>query len=115
VHVARLGLDRVVPREMVINLMPPWAGESLEFLAAVATQSVAESVEQHHRTVVVGEARRAVLEERLGAKGADAWERAHGEHGTDDVPPPPPPSCTERTRLVHPSVLIGHVSSLPPY
>jgi len=115
VHVARLGLDRVVPREMVINLMPPWAGESLEFLAAVATQSVAESVEQHHRTVVVGEARRAVLEERLGAKGADAWERAHGEHGTDDVPPPPPTSCTERTRLVHPSVLIGHVSSLPPY
>ena len=82
-HFARRGLDRVVPREMVVNLMPPWAGESLEFLAAVVTQSVAESVELHHRTVVVGEARRAVLEERLGAKGVDAWERAHGEQADD--------------------------------
>ena len=27
--------------------------------------------------------------------------------------PPPPPSRTKWTRLVHPSVLIGHVSSLP--
>jgi len=30
-------------------------------------------------------------------------------------PPPPPPSRTNWTRLVPPSVLIGHVSSLTPY
>ena len=29
-------------------------------------------------------------------------------------PPPPPPSRTKWTRLVHPSVLTGHVSSLQP-
>ena len=29
--------------------------------------------------------------------------------------PPPPPSRTNWTRLVHPSVLTGHVSSLLPY
>ena len=28
-------------------------------------------------------------------------------------PPPPPPSRTKWTRLVHPSVLTGHVSSAP--
>ena len=31
------------------------------------------------------------------------------------APPPPPPSRTKWTRLVHPSVLIGHVSSLSPW
>ena len=30
-------------------------------------------------------------------------------------PPPPLPSRTKWTRLVHPSVLTGHVSSIPPY
>jgi hypothetical protein len=30
-------------------------------------------------------------------------------------PPPSPPSRTKWTRLVHPSVLTGHVSSIPPY
>jgi hypothetical protein len=30
------------------------------------------------------------------------------------LPPPPPPSRTKWTRLVHPSVLTGHVSSLSP-
>ena len=34
------------------------------------------------------------------------------EVDADWVPPPPPPSRTKWTRLVHPFVLIGHVSSL---
>ena len=31
--------------------------------------------------------------------------------GPETLPPPPPPSRTKWTRLVHPSVLTGHVSS----
>ena len=45
------------------------------------------------------------------------WARALGKGGAAfgtlrDLVPPPPPSRTKWTRFVHPSVLIGHVSSL---
>jgi len=40
---------------------------------------------------------------------------AAGVVGGGRAPPPPPPSRTKWTRLVHPSVPSGHVSSIPPY
>ena len=76
-----------------------------------------------------GDARvRAVLEEAL--RGAAEAPRGGGAPGTGagsregrlrawmravEPPPPPPPSRTKWTRLVHPSVPSGHVSSIPPY
>ena len=48
-----------------------------------------------------------------GAEGTEGAEVAEGAEGADATSPPPPssPSRTKWTRLVHPSVLIGHVSS----
>jgi len=46
-----------------------------------------------------------------------AWHRGVGSlwrYGLNP-PPPPPPSRTDWTRLVHPLVLTGHISSLPSY
>ena len=64
-----------------------------------------------------------------GAKWAStlAAAAAQGEDNWQDIcakvcrvpraprPPPPSPSRTNWTRFVHPPVLIGHVSSIPPY
>jgi hypothetical protein len=64
-------------------------------------------------------ASRSVSAFRHGAWGAAdrALVDAHGSFepahcGAGGPPPPPPPSRTKWTRLVHPSVLTGHVSSL---
>jgi len=58
---------------------------------------------------------------RAGGAQASLSVRARVDRRVDDVrcsdacrPTPPPPSRTKWTRLVHPSVLIGHVSSLCP-
>jgi hypothetical protein len=42
----------------------------------------------------------------------DWWLWRTDNHKVANSPPPSPPSRTKWTRLVHPSVLIGHVSSL---
>ena len=47
---------------------------------------------------------------RLSVAASESGQR---EKGVPRRAASPPPSCTERTRLVPPSVLIGHVSSLP--
>ena len=48
-----------------------------------------------------------LLEIRRYVGMQEVWRR----RGVRQRPPPPPPSRTKWTRLVHPSVLIGHVSS----
>jgi hypothetical protein len=58
---------------------------------------------------------------RVGGKAGSrarvrGWRCSSGSRlGRDVPPPPPPPPHTKWTRLVPPSVQIGHVSSLPPY
>ena len=50
---------------------------------------------------------------RMNTDAAVDLERAMGPLRPKRSPPPPPPSRTKWTRLVHPSVLIGHVSLTP--
>jgi hypothetical protein len=72
-----------------------------------------------------GEERRAALDAQLakaheqvaameaGARGKELEAAAALARAREvELPPPPPPSRTNWTRLVHPSVLTGHVSSL---
>jgi len=49
--------------------------------------------------------------ERARRADASAEAAAAAARRRESGPPPPPPSRTKWTRLVHPSVLIGHVSS----
>jgi hypothetical protein len=54
----------------------------------------------------------AAAERPAGAGAAGAEEESGGGQARAELPPPPPPLRTNRTRLVPPPVLTGHVSSL---
>lgn len=68
-----------VPNDMVINMMEPWAGESLAVLAQQMTLSVNLAIDLHRTTVVARDVRRQFLEDTLGQKGAAAWEQEVAE------------------------------------
>ena len=102
-------LGEIVRLDLLPPLSPPRAAGAIEVVGDVGAAAAGPP------DLGPGPVFPARAAEQPGASGAPRAPSTPPPPAEGAPPPPPPPSRTDWTRLVPPSVLIGYVSSIPPY